>query len=241
MFLTKVIISIGLRQEQKFLRLLAKVEFGISVFCKKLAATALAEGNKSNLAAQLESHAKQDEKHGKMLASLVDGNERFHHEGTGRFISIVRPSGEELRSNAEIEAEGKDLEWDSVIFPGERLIGIFENFDGLSKRYLSMRLLFGNRSAFDYPWDDRLAFMCVLEQQAQHFYEHLAINQHASPALRAIASQIALDEVEHADYLKHSLFHYNGDIEKWRDRMWLASLGLIVDMWKFYGVGIFKT
>ncbi len=232
MFLTKIIINIGLQKEQKFLRLLSKIEFGISIFLKKLAIAAQ-EGNKSNLATLLESHSKEDEKHGKMLASLADGNERFHQEGTGRFISIVRPNGEELRKNLEQEAEGKILEWDSVNLPGEKLTGVFENFDGLSKRYLSMRLLFGGKSAFDYSWDDRLAFMCVLEQQAQQFYEALANNQRASQALKAIAAQIALDEVEHADYLKRLLFQYNADIEKWRDRLWLASLGLIVDMWRF--------
>ena len=148
MFLTKLIINIGLRQEQKFLRLLSKIEFGISIFLKKLAVAA-EEENKLNLAALLKSHSKEDEKHGRMLLSLADGSDRFTTEGTGRFISIIRPNGEDLRSNAEIEAIGKILEWDSSKFPGERLIGIFENLDGLSKRYLSMRLLFRNRSAFD--------------------------------------------------------------------------------------------
>jgi hypothetical protein len=233
MFLTKIIINIGLRQEQKFLRLLAKIEFGVSIFCKKLAAAASVE-NKPNLAALLQSHAKEEEKHGKMLASLADGNERFHHEGSGRFISIVRPNGDELRRNQDLEAQGKILEWDSVNLPGERLQGLFENFDGLSKRYLSLRLLFGNRSAFDYSWDDRLAFMCVLEQSAQQFYGHLANSQRASEPLRAIASQIALDELDHADYLKSLLLYHNTDIEKWRDRLWLASWGLVIDMWKFF-------
>ncbi|MBN3993837.1 MAG: ferritin-like domain-containing protein [Nostoc sp. NMS2] len=232
MFLTKIIISIGLRQEQKFLRLLAKIEFGVSIFCKKLAVAAVQE-NKLNLAALLQSHSKEEEKHGKMLASLADGNERFHHEGSGRFISIVRPTGEELRRNVDYEAEGKVLEWDSVNLPGERLKGVFENFDGLSKRYCTLRLLFGNKSAFAYNWDDRLAFMYVLERQTLQFYEVLANSQRAPEPLRVIASLIARDEVEHADYLKSLLFHYNADIEKWRDRLWLASLGLIVDMWRF--------
>ena len=76
--------------------------------------------------------------------------------------------------------------------------------------------------------------MCVLESQAQQFYEQLANSPHASEPLKAIASLIAQDEVEHADYLKHVLFCYNADVEKWRSRMWLASLGLIVDMWKVF-------
>jgi hypothetical protein len=231
MFLTKIIINIGLRQEQKFLRLLAKIEFGVSIFCKKLAVAATEE-NKPNLAALLQSHAKEEEKHGKMLASLADGNERFHHEGSGRFISIVRPNGDELRRNQDLEAQGKILEWDSVNLPGERLQGLFENFDGLSKRYLSLRLLLGNRSAFDYNWDDRLAFMYILEQHTLEFYGLLATS-HAHEPLRAIASLIALDELDHADYLKSLLLYHNSDIEKWRDRLWFASWGLVVDMCKF--------
>ena len=228
MFLTKLIINIGLRQEQKFLRLLAKAEFGVSIFCKKLAVAA-AEENKPNLAALLQSHAKEEEKHGKMLASLVDGNERFHTEGSGRFISIVRPNGEELRRNPDKTSQGKILEWDSINFPGERLIGNFENFDGLSKRYFTLRLLFGNKSAFDYNWDDRLAFMYVLEQETQCFYEHLATSS-ATSALKAIASQIARDELRHTDYLKKTLLHRNADVEKWRDRMMVAFWGLVIDL-----------
>ena len=230
MFLTKLIINVGLRQEQKFLRLLAKIEFGVSIFCKKLAVVAEQE-NKLNLAAQLKLHAKQEEKHGIMLLCLADGNRRFTLEGTGRFIELLRPNGEDLRCNVDLDAEGKIVEWDSTIFPGERLVGIFENFE-LSKRFCCLRLLFGNKSAFDYNWDDRLAFMFVLEQQTQQFYQLLAVNSTSIP-LRIIASKIALDELNHTDYLKNVLFHYNGDVEKWRDRFWFAQIGLVFDAWKF--------
>ncbi|MHC5939259.1 hypothetical protein [Nostoc sp.] len=40
-------------------------------------------------------------------------------------------------------SQGKAIAWDSVKFPGERLLGLFENFDGISRRYFSARICFG--------------------------------------------------------------------------------------------------
>lgn len=195
--LKKLIIWIGLRREKQLLRMLAKIEFGVSIFCRKLAVTAY-QDKYPNLAELLINHAKDEENHGKMLASLADGSDRPTLAKTGTF----KPTGE------------------------------FENFDGISKRYYSLRWFFKDRHAFDHDWGDRLAFMQLLECETQAFYEVLSKSNCSEP-LKAIASKIADDEQGHGNYLSSLLYCYSEvNIEKWRRRLILAKLGLIVDVWK---------
>jgi rubrerythrin len=197
----KLLIKLGLRDEKRFLRLLAKLEYGVSLFCSKLSAIAANEGHE-NLSTLLTTQAREEKHHGRMLASLADGKER------------VTPL-----KNA----------------PGSWQDGHFENFDGISKRYVSLRLLFGNRRADDYQWCDRLAFMCVLEEQTSAVYEILS--EIGNEQLRAIAQQIKNDEIGHCDCLKYALAQFShfpeADLQKWEKRLFWAKLGLLVDMWNF--------
>lgn len=236
--LIKLIVRIGLRDKKRLLRLLAKLEYGVAIFCFKLADKAKKEKHE-NLATLLKEHGDSEVKHGKMLASLADkGNRITLTEETGRWTSVTRIStGQQLaRPNPELTAQGKEISWDSINFPGERLQGTFENFDGLSKRYLSLRLFFRNKSAYEYPWNDKLALMHILEQSTREFYQAIS-KQSNDTTIQAIATQIATDEDNHAHYLYQSLkwFSYfpDHDIQKWQSRFHLAIWGLVIDAWRF--------
>lgn len=220
-----LIIYIGDRHEQFFLRHLAKLEFGLAVFCYKLARIASDEG-KHNLAAMLHKHGQDEEKHGKMLASWSDRAHRIRLRGNGQWISFNKDGQELIQNHPEPDTPG-------VKITSENFTGIFNNFDGLSKRYLSLWLLFGGKSAADYDWADRLAFMHVLERGTSQFYQVLA-QKSKSPALQAIANQIYRDELEHADYLKSTSLHLSlaPDFVKWEIRVGLASWGLLYDIQK---------
>jgi hypothetical protein len=114
----------------------------VSIFCQKLADSATSQ-QFSDLAAHFHLHAVQEERHGKMLASLVDGNQRFILLGNGRFASMKRSgNNEELLARPSLESpQGTRIKWNSSKFPGEQITAIFENLDGLSQRYFSLKLL----------------------------------------------------------------------------------------------------
>jgi hypothetical protein len=235
--LIRFAIRLGLRNKQRFLRVLAKIEFGVAIFCFKLQYQALAE-NLLNLATMLEMHGKEENKHGKMLASLADGcSDRIAlTENSGRWIKITRPSGETIVNRPDDNtAIPKCITWASYKFPGEQLTGLFENFDGISKRYISARLLFGNLAASDYPWEDKIAFMYVLEEATASFYQELM--KCDDSALSAIARQIITDEFNHANYLKLALANFapipQFAIDKWHSRLWWARWALIIDIIRF--------
>ncbi|KYC42057.1 hypothetical protein WA1_18825 [Scytonema hofmannii PCC 7110] len=237
--LIKLIIYIGDRKEERFLRLLAKLEFGVAIFCEKLSRMAHEEGY-YNLSKMLAEHAKQEEKHGRMLSSLVDGCDRISLNGqTGHWFHLKRSNGQDIlktRNNRDSKAEVATLSWDSVAYPGERIEGEYEALDGISQRYFSLRLLFGGHKPADFSWADRLAFMHCLELRTKEFYEMLS-TQSKLETLRAISSQIAIDEKEHGDYLKYALTSFSelpaSHIEKWQFRLYCSLWGLLVDGWRY--------
>jgi hypothetical protein len=233
--LIRLIIKLGLRDKQNFLRLLAEIEFGVAIFCFKLQEQARKQFL-HNLATMLEAHGNEENKHGKMLAACADGVERITRTETGHWLSIIRPNGENIAKPSKSNpSSGKAIAWDSIKFPGERLLGVFKNFDGISKRYLSARIFFGNQSASDYPMCDKLAFMYILEEETTKFYRQMS--EVEDERLKAIALQITGDEFNHANYLKLALANFDpmpeAAIDKWRDRLWWAKWGLVVDLIKF--------
>ncbi|MCC5616526.1 ferritin-like domain-containing protein [Nostoc sp. CHAB 5836] len=236
--LIKIIVFLGILNKQKFIRTLAKIEYGNAIFCDKLAHIAIQE-NRLELAKLLKTHGNEENKHGNMLASLADGCDRISRVGTGRWVKIFR--GEENIVKNDIPSSNlKVIEWDSINFPGEKLTGLLENFDGMSYRFVSSRLLFKGQTAFDYSWEDKLAFMYVLEEEVAALYQELVDAD--DPKLSAIALQITGDELNHANYLKLVLADFaplpQAAIDKWRHRVWWAKWGLIVDgiqfLWRKY-------
>ncbi|NWF61765.1 hypothetical protein CEN49_19300 [Fischerella thermalis CCMEE 5273] len=231
--LLRLIIYLGLKKEREFILAIAKIEYGVAVFCRKLSSQAT---DYPHLAKLLESHAQQEIKHGKMLSSLI--NNKIKLKGNGQWLSIFRPAtGEYLIENPSLRtgikiSNGIFIEWDSITFKGEKLQGIFENFDGISQKYLAAKLLFGGDKASCFDWADKLAFMHILEKEAHKFYTVLAQIAQGTP-LGAIASQIADDEQHHADYLKAGYNHFSPSIqkiEKWHKKVNFAKWGVLIDL-----------
>lgn len=232
--LTKLIIHFGLRNKPVFITTIAKIEYGVAIFCRKLASQVEELGdNYSYLSQLLKCQANDEIKHGKMLSSLV---EKINLQANGQCLTKFRPATQEyIISPPQVQSASNTvfIEWDSIGFPGEKIQAIYENFDGISKRYLSARLLFEGKSADSFDLIDQLAFMHVLEEETQKFYIILAeLTQQTS--LGAIASQIAADEKHHADYLKSKIDHFipfSQNIEKWRRKVMKAKWAVPIDLW----------
>jgi rubrerythrin len=233
--LTKLIARLGLINKHKFIRFLAKIEYGNAVFIEKLQQQAVLE-DRQYLASFLEKQAKEENKHGKMLSSLADGGDRITRIGTGRWVTILREKENLVKTFIKPLNKPKVVTWDSKTYPGEKLTGILENFDGMSHRFLAARLLFQGQDAFSYPWEDRIAFMYVLEEEIAGLYLELALLKDAD--LSAIASQMAKDEFNHANYLKDALCRFTPFPEellnKWRKRVRWAKWGMIFDAVRFF-------
>jgi hypothetical protein len=225
-FLVKTIINLGLKNQQKFLRLLAKLEYGVAACLANLVIDA-EKSNYPGLAAQLRSHSLEEKNHGKMLATLVDGKKRIELRGNGRWLTLQK-SGIELANHPE-EGDGK-----LIIF--EAGYGIFDNLDGISQRYLGLRMLLKGQKIADMSWCDRIACMVVLEESTLGFYNELASSS-APSNIQLIATKIAGDEAVHSSMLKYSLCHFTHfpehSLEKWRSRLFFAQFGLLWDFWKW--------
>lgn len=225
----KLIVFIGRHKEQQFFRELAKIEYSVGIFCSKLAAIAANEG-KLHLSKDLSIHSTQETKHGKMLASLCDGKDKIvpDKNTNGKLltkqlgdINLIKPTYA-IHSN-----DVKSMSWKRLT--GEHVTATFENFDGLSDRYISLRFLFAGKKAAEFSWDDRFAFMHALERVTELFYQLLSESK-CSPALKAIAAQIANDEQQHSDYLLK--LSSSESIEYWNNRIQLAIWVTILDLCK---------
>lgn len=225
--LVNLIIKIGLGDQKQFLKLLSKLEYGVAIFCFKLSDLAKKE-NHNNLAQMLKQHATEEKKHGKMLSSLSGKKINLRH--TGRWISYKNfDTGEEMAECPDPLESGK-----KIVLEKSRIVGIFSNLDGLSKRYFALKILFCNRSADSFSWVDRLALMLALEEKATKFYATLATV--APLPISAIALQISQDESHHSEYLKSCLHSFTPltaiEIDKWRSRINWAMWGILIDMWR---------
>lgn len=230
--LVEVVCKIAIKRDFKnFIRVLSKIEFGVSIFCQKIANDARNQ-NHANLAEMLDKHSKEEYVHGKMLASLIDGKDReLVVDTTFQKASFLSSGMVTKTSSHPSRKDDVVLSWESVEHPGELTTMIFEQLDGISKKYFSAKLLFGGKSAYEFDWIDRLAFMCALERKTQQLYS--VIEKEESP-LGAIAKKIHNDEVGHSDYLLKALGHFtnlpNSAIEKWESRIFWAQAGLIIDL-----------
>lgn len=230
-FLIKMIIRFSSQNPEEFTRLLAKLEYGISSCLRNLSVEA-EKDNYPNLALMLRNHAKSEHNHGKMLATLADGRSRIKMMGSGRWLSLINESGKELIENASEKKKNSGKLVNAKI-RGQQCVGIFENFDGLSQKYLSLRLLLENNKMLSLPWCSRIACMAVLELETKNFYEELGKSSKISEPLKMVVSKIASDEESHADYLNYVLLDFTSlprqEIDKWQERLTRAYLGLIFD------------
>jgi len=221
----KLIFLLKLQEKREFIRKLSKLEYGVSAFCLKLSKQC--EKDAVNMSAMLVKHSQDERRHGKMLSSYVDGNDRLKLHDVGSFLSI------EIKDNPPESfiktATAKTVFWDSVKYPGKFYVGLFENYDGISDRYLSAKMLFGFKKASDYDWVDKIAFMKVLEEKTGEFYKEFSL-QVKDKVLKSIIEKILEDENNHNCYLNSLAKEFNSDLEKWRFRIWFASFFLIWDI-----------
>jgi hypothetical protein len=119
----------------------------------------------------------------------------------------------------------------------ENMVGIFDNLDGISQRYLALRMLLKGKKIKQLSWSDRLCVMYVLEEGTLKFYNILTESDSAPIELRAIALKIAGEEAGHSNYLKYALPHFapvsGSEILEWRSRVFWASFGLVWDFYKW--------
>jgi hypothetical protein len=223
----RLIIYFGSKNIPEFIRLLAKLEYGVSAFLENLASCAEDE-NYPHLANQLKNHASEERNHGKMLATLVDGKQRIELRNNGRWKTLIK-DGVELANHPE-SGDGRLIVFDEGY-------GIFDNLDGISQRYLGLRMLLKGQKLVDLDWQSRIAVMAVLEESTLSFYNQLSVSPNIPNEVRLVAVKIAGQEAEHGNYLKYVLpqFTYlpEMEIEKWQARLLWASWGLMWDFWRW--------
>ena len=228
--LLKLLCVIGKLDKQRFLRNLAKIEYGNSIFLEKLSKKAEQQGY-LEFSQELLKHSKEENKHGIMLASVADGTNRITRSGNGRWIKILRSGNNIVKNLIPFSNKPKIIQWDSSKYPGEKLIGTLESFDGMSFRYISARLLFKNISASDYSIPDQLEFMIILEKEVNLLYQKLTKTNDI--ALRTIFGLILYDEINHANYLEKWLNSFSPTPQQvkthWDNRVKLAKWGLVID------------
>jgi rubrerythrin len=244
--LIKSIIHVGLKgyseesiesdkAARRLLRELGRIEFGVAVFCRKLSIQAKSQGD-TNLADMLLKHANSEERHGKMLGSLADGSARLRLDaGNGMWVEIKLEGETDLIKPIESDRCFHQLSWNSTRYPGKRIFAKMEHFDGISQRYLALRILFDGKKPESLSWKDKLAFMAVLEDGTRSFYMELAKQP---GALGAIASQIAEDEEHHANYLKSAVGQFSScpleEIRHWQKRVAIASIFVLFDLFALF-------
>jgi hypothetical protein len=221
--LIKIIIYFAQKNLPEFVRLLAKLEYGVSACLSNLAVDASKEGY-ANLSQMLLAHAQEERNHGKMLATLIDGKQRISLRTNGRWLSLVDVSGRQLANHPD-RGRGKLVRL-------ENKVGLFENLDGISQRYLSLRFLLGGKKINQLPWHARIACMACLEEGTFNFYRHFAASN-IPDSLKAIVQKIADEEEKHADYFEYVLPQFtafpHAELDDWRSRIAWASIGLIWD------------
>jgi rubrerythrin len=188
--------------------LLKRLEIGVFFFCWRLALKAEAE-NQAILARSLKKQAESEYHHAQLLSNLT---------GSKLLMSASGLFDREDRSSFNWGS----VDWDSS-----------EEFraDGLSRRYICARVLFGGQFAKDFDINNQLAFMAVLEELQAEFYAALLnlIHPNSERYLRAIAT----DEASHSDTLRELLsFHPDAQqlIRKWRWRTAIAFLFVPLDL-----------
>lgn len=107
--------------------------------------------------------------------------------------------------------------------------------DGMSRNYLSARVFFLGIKASDFDWEDKLAFMCILEKFQSVFYWRFI--RHVPLDCRYYFNYILEDEIKHSSILENILVESQGNKNKlliWHLRKYLALLFLPIDLIREY-------
>lgn len=222
-----------MKQQQKFLRLLGKIEFGLANCCENLEALARKDGHE-DLANIFLKHKKEEKKHGDMLSAIADGDSRVKYSPSMP-IKLILPNNKVINYHPEANTEVFESSWLSP-FHGVEVKCVFEHLDGLSGKYISIKKFLDGKKISDYGWQDRLAILSVLECGARTFYLYLIDSSHTNESIRAISIQILDDENRHERDFRAILDNHSTNsselIKKWNYRASIASLWLLLDAWK---------
>lgn len=199
------------------IRLLARLEYGVFLFCDRKRADAEAAGY-VDLAAALKLQAAQELGHHSQMRRLA-----------GDFGYSSQPSWAKSYSALIHSAERvpKPLSRQNDWTP-----------EGISRRYVSTRIWFGGQRACDLDWENAIALMAVGEAAAAWFYRLLSW---LAPALyREVFRSIADDEAKHQDGLHRALVSTAGEDAEallWRWR-WRGCLALTAVPFDFAVTGL---
>ncbi|MEH1780232.1 MAG: hypothetical protein V7L26_14140 [Nostoc sp.] len=200
-----------------YLSLLKRLEIGVFFYCwrRHLEARNL-PGYYGRLDENLKEQALSEYNHAQVFCQL-----------TGSKLNM---SGAGLMSREEKAAfDWGCVNWDSS--------GESYQVDGMSTRYLSAKIFFGFRTANSYNWENRLAFMCVLEDFQHCFYKQLL--RFVTPEVQEKLAPIIQDELTHAINLHDSLWFISGVRRSsnllliWHTRKYLALICIPFDALRF--------
>ncbi len=194
------------------LRLLKRLEMGVFFFCWRQAIAARSEG-RTDLSEVLKQQAESEYHHAQTFCSI---------SGNKLILRVHELFKREISSNS---ANWSKVKWDNS-----------EQFsaDGLSRKYLSARIFFSDRYAKDFDWEDKLAFMAVLESFQACFYKkllHFLPGSEIEPILT-----IYRQEAEHSATLVTALSEMVGMfvardlMVKWKCRLYLALPFILLDL-----------
>jgi hypothetical protein len=192
-----------------YINLLKKLELGVFFFCWRQSLLAESEG--LPIAFYLKQQAMGEYGHAQYFCNL---------EGVK-----LKLSASDLfdREKKKAYSWGR-VDWDTL-----------ESYqaDGLSTKYLSTRVFFGNKLASDFDWFDKLAFMAVLESFQSAFYEEML--GHCKPQHHDGFQAIAEEELGHVGILEHCLSllpknKFYSLLLKWHLRKYLALLFVPIDL-----------
>ena len=220
-----------MKYPDSFIRLLSKLEYNNYIYLTKLADRAKEEGHQDNLVNILNSQAKEEKYHGKVLSALVDGISKLRLKDNGYFKSLISEDKSLNYTDYKDNSKTVKVIWFSQQLQS-KVTGEFVNLDGVSKRYISSYLLFRGKTAFSYDWADQLALMSVLEEQTTLFYKRLSVRE--SSPLQRISLKFANQEDNHYKTLYYALTSFtatpNYYMDKWKARLFFAKIGLIIDI-----------
>lgn len=191
--------------------LLKRLELGVFFFCWREAIAAIESGD-TKLGGILYAQAESEFHHAQSFAALTGGKL-------------------EISANGLFDREYKEafkwsqVEWDSS-----------ESFraDGISRKYLSARIFFKGQTANSFMWQDKLAFMAILETFQAHFYKKLLrfLPPHEATPLISICGE----EEDHSLELRSVLTERAGIFSaadlmlKWKRQLYLGLLFTPIDL-----------
>jgi hypothetical protein len=190
--------------------LLKKLEMGVFFFCWRQAV--LAEDEGQPFAIYLRQQAESEHSHAHFFSHLEGGNLK-------------------LDTDDFFNREPRALSWATVNWDENEVYQV----DGISTKFIASKIFFMGREANSFSWQDKLAFMVVLERFQTIFYQSLI--KYFPEEVQFQIEDIASSEELHSLFLESGLIQVNRKsfvfLMKWQLRKYLALLALPIDLWRW--------